>query len=290
LKAPHPARSAKLSNVGLTSVPESETVWEHAVSSAIMVIAWRQRGGVLFSASLMLSNISFLRYVLCWVLPFANSSRNDHYCGKFLRLIRSNYSHKNQCVWSSLGPHGCRKRRAPGQSGQTGGDDDPRHSRIDGNAVGMLQISVYRQRFVRSCQSAENEPKDAEQTEEELHPVENREDVNRRGSKSDTSQGREEHLTTESHARVYTVLQSTVGRWISEAPTKSPSASSKPPGFRSFHIRLVRGAGGQLAVPLRRLLIQGRRLTFRRRVSSDPEPGSPDAAIAIYSTLRAHCS
>ncbi|KRX19750.1 hypothetical protein T07_9833 [Trichinella nelsoni] len=32
LKAPHPARSAKLSNVGLTSVPESETVWEHAVS------------------------------------------------------------------------------------------------------------------------------------------------------------------------------------------------------------------------------------------------------------------
>ncbi|KRY92790.1 hypothetical protein T4D_8808 [Trichinella pseudospiralis] len=32
LKAPHPARSAKLSNVGLSSVPESETVWEHAVS------------------------------------------------------------------------------------------------------------------------------------------------------------------------------------------------------------------------------------------------------------------
>ncbi|KRY94287.1 hypothetical protein T11_13650 [Trichinella zimbabwensis] len=45
LKAPHPARSAKLSNVGLSSVPESETVWEHAVSkrvSGLFGIFWRR--------------------------------------------------------------------------------------------------------------------------------------------------------------------------------------------------------------------------------------------------------
>ncbi|KRX27449.1 hypothetical protein T07_9633 [Trichinella nelsoni] len=151
---------------------------------------------------------------------------------------------------------------------------DPRHSRIDGNAVGMLQISVYRQRFVRSCQSAGNEPKDAEQTEEELHPVE----VTRayRGSASPL-------------LGVGYLRRRGGARYLRRRP-KSPSASSKPPGFRSFHLRLVRGAGGQLAVPLRRLLLQGRRLTCHRRVSPDPEPGSPDAAIAIYPALRAHCS
>ncbi|KRZ87701.1 hypothetical protein T08_8897 [Trichinella sp. T8] len=191
---------------------------------------------------------------------------------------------------------------------------DPRHSRIDGNAVGMLQVSVYRQRFVRSSQSAENEPKDAEQTEEELHPVERIVKYSPRIAK--TSTGEDRRATQVKYAKstirprvtpVSTQFYSPLlgagylrcrggARYLRRRP-KSPSASSKPPGFGSFHLRLVRGAGGQLAIPLRRLLLQGHRLTFRRSMiaqaatgSPDPEPGSPDAAIAIYSTLRAHCS
>ncbi|KRY46640.1 hypothetical protein T03_12257 [Trichinella britovi] len=165
---------------------------------------------------------------------------------------------------------------------------DPRHSRIDGNAVGMLQISVYRQRFVRSCQSAENEPKDAEQTEEELHPVERIVKYSPRIAKTSTGEDRRATQVNPLFGAGY-LRRRGGARYLRRRP-KSPSASSKPPGFGSFHLRLVRGAGGQLAVPLRRLLLQGRRLTFRWRVSPDPEPGSPDAAIAIYSTLRAHCS
>ncbi|KRY41815.1 hypothetical protein T01_9299 [Trichinella spiralis] len=128
---------------------------------------------------------------------------------------------------------------------------DPLHSRIDGNAVGMLQISVYRQRFVRSCLSAENEPKDAERTEEELHPIERIVKYSPRIAKTSTA------------TQFYSPL---LGAGYLRRRPKSQSASSKPPGFRSLHLRLVRGASGQLAVPLLRLLLQGRRLTCHRRM------------------------
>ncbi|KRX83947.1 hypothetical protein T06_1649 [Trichinella sp. T6] len=147
---------------------------------------------------------------------------------------------------------------------------DPRHSRIDGNAVGMLQISVYRQRFVRSCQSVENEPKDAEQTEEELHSVETSTGEDRTATQVKYAKSTLRPRVTPVSTQFYSPLLGAgylrrpgVARYLRRRP-KSPSASSKPPGFGSFHLRLVRGAGGQLAVPLRRLLLQGRRLTFRR--------------------------
>ncbi|KRX35411.1 hypothetical protein T05_11847 [Trichinella murrelli] len=390
LKAPHPARSAKLSNVGLTSVPESETVWEHAVSCddrlshavSFVTLIGLQSWLSLFddaavscfpplcrcpaaafspirhlplhcSSSLSSREIQVLRFCLCplhnnairnvplnpgffdlQILPsvwsslfdsvsvsswLLSSSSDRKSCTPMTEMAVTNETSCDllfverllmidQLVGTTRLPQG---ESPPGQSALAVTMDyttaDPRHSRIDGNAVGMLQISVYRQRFVRSCQSAENEPKDAEQTEEELHPVERIVKYSPRIAK--TSTGEDRRATQVKYAKstlrprvtpVSTQFYSPLlgagylrrrggARYLRRRP-KSPSASSKPSGFGSFHLRLVRGAGGQLAIPLRRLLLQGRRLTFRRRVSPDPEPGSPDAVIAIYSTLRAHCS
>ncbi|XP_003377844.1 hypothetical protein Tsp_02035 [Trichinella spiralis] len=151
---------------------------------------------------------------------------------------------------------------------------DPLHSRIDGNAVGMLQISVYRQRFVRSCLSAENEPKDAERTEEELHPIEVtrayrvHESRRRQPERIEERQVKDAKITLRPRVTLVSTqfYSPLLGAGYLRRRPKSQSASSKPPGFRSLHLRLVRGASGQLAVPLLRLLLQGRRLTCHRRM------------------------
>ncbi|KRY04945.1 hypothetical protein T12_9704, partial [Trichinella patagoniensis] len=49
---------------------------------------------------------------------------------------------------------------------------DPRHSTIKGNAAGVWQTSVHRQRSVSRHQSAKGKHGDAERTEGELHRTE----------------------------------------------------------------------------------------------------------------------
>ncbi|KRX18282.1 hypothetical protein T07_9503 [Trichinella nelsoni] len=89
---------------------------------------------------------------------------------------------------------------------------DPRHSTIKGNAAGVWQTSVHRQRFVSRHQSAKCKHVDAERTEGELHRTEVTQNPLVRDENSDTP-GSTGHLAVPPGRHVWTETRICHRRW-----------------------------------------------------------------------------